>query len=344
MIKPPKLQKRDTIAVIAPSWNGYEIFPHVVELGIKRLEAFGFEVKKGKSLMHSNDELYANPKLRADDIHEQFQDKNVKGIISIIGGYESVRVLPYIDPKIITSNPKFFMGFSDITTFNAYFNQLGLITFNGPTVMVGFAESYELQDEFIKHIESFLFDKWEEFSYQPFSKYSDNHLDWDEPKNLELKNPNYIENTTKWRCIQGEGSVEGELYGGCIEVLEFMKGTKYWPKLEFFDNKILFFETSEDKPTPEQVEHFLRNYGMQGILSRISAILVGRAKNYSLDEKRELEEKILKVLKEFNREDLLVITNIDFGHTDPQIILPLGIKSKINSSPPAITLLESIWT
>lgn len=343
MIKPSKLQKGDTIAIIAPSWNGYEIFPHVVELGIKRLEAFGFKVKKGKSLMRSNEELYTNPKLRADDIHEQFEDENVKGIISIIGGYESVRVLPHIDPKIITSNPKFFMGFSDITTFNAYFNQLGLVTFNGPAVMAGFAESYELQDEFIKYIESFLFDEWEEFSYQPFSKYSESYLDWNEPKNLELKNPNYIENTTKWRCIQGKGCVEGKLFGGCIEVFEFMKGTKYWPGLEFFDNKILFFETSEDKPSPDQVEHFLRNYGMMGILESINGILVGRAKSYSLNEKKELEEKILKVLKEFNREDLIVITNVDFGHTDPQVIFPLGIKTRINSSPPTITLLESIW-
>jgi muramoyltetrapeptide carboxypeptidase LdcA involved in peptidoglycan recycling len=235
------------------------------------------------------------------------------------------------------------MGFSDITTFNTYFNQLGLVTFNGPTVMAGFAESYELQNEFIKHIESFLFGGWQEFSYEPFLKYTNEYLDWNEPENLERENPNYVENTTKWRCVQGQGSIEGELFGGCIEVLEFMKGTKYWPRLEFFENKILFFETSEEKPTPEQVEHFLRNYGMQGILSRINAILFGRAKNYSSEEKKEIEEKILKVLKEFNREDLLVITNLDFGHTDPQIILPLGIKAKITLSPISISLLESCW-
>ena len=149
MIKPKRLQKGDTIAIVALSWGGHEYFPHIVKQGIKRLEhEFGFKVKLGKTLNFSNKELYENPKKRAEDLHEQFLDKNVKGIITIIGGNESVRVLPYLDINLIKNNFKFFMGYSDIATFNTYLNTNGLVTFNGPAVMAGFAESKELEKDF----------------------------------------------------------------------------------------------------------------------------------------------------------------------------------------------------
>ena len=54
------------------------------------------------------------------------------------------------------------------------------------------------------------------------------------------------------------------MIGGCIEVLEMIKGTKAWPKLKTWENSILFFETSEEKPEPTYVEYWLRNYGSQG--------------------------------------------------------------------------------
>lgn len=89
MIKPKQLKQGDTIAIIAPSWQGNEVFPHIVEKGIERLEKeFKFKIKRGKTLNQTNEQLYENPKLRAEDIHEQFLDKNVKGIITIIGGDE----------------------------------------------------------------------------------------------------------------------------------------------------------------------------------------------------------------------------------------------------------------
>ena len=131
--------------------------------------------------------------------------------------------------------------------------------------------------------------------------------------------------------MKGKSAVKGALFGGCIEVLEFMKGTAYWPKKVFWKNKILFLETSEDKPTPTQVQFMLRNYGMQGIFDQLSGILVGRANGYSAAENQELYEKIVKVVStEFNHPELPIIANMDFGHTDPQYIMPLGIKAEIN--------------
>jgi muramoyltetrapeptide carboxypeptidase LdcA involved in peptidoglycan recycling len=63
----------------------------------------------------------------------------------------------------------------------------------------------------------------------------------------------------------------------------------------------------------------LRNYGMQGIFSKISALLIGRPRGYTLEQKKSLENLILEIVtKEFNCKTLPIITNMDFGHTDPQ--------------------------
>lgn len=343
-IKPNKLKKGDTVAVIALSWGGHDVFPHIVEKGIERLEKeFGFKIIKGDTLSMTAKELYDNPKKRAEDLHKQFLNPKVKGIISLIGGDDSCRVLEHIDIKIIKENFKFYMGYSDTTATNAYFNKHGLVTFNGPCVMAGFAESINLEDDFIKYINKFLFEDWNEYEYQKFNRYAERYLDWSDPKNLEKENIYYVENNDEWHFIQGKETVEGELYGGCIEVLEFLKGTDYWPEKSFWKNKILFFETSEDKPSVQNVGYFLRNYGIQGVFDKINGIIFGRPKDYTDMEKEELEEEIKKILKEFRKEDLPVITNMDFGHTNPQFIMPLGIKAEIDIENFKFKLKESIW-
>jgi len=341
MIKPKRLEKGSTIAVISPSWGGPNVFPHTYEQGIRRLKEFGFKIKEYPTTRMDNEILYNNPQIRAKDINDAFADTQVDGIICTIGGEDSVRILKYLDTQIIKNNPKFIMGYSDNTTFLAYFNMLGLVTFNGPIVMAGFAESLKLEDDFIKHINSFLFEKWETYEYKKFSRYTHSYLDWRDSKNLLKENTNYVKNIDDWNFIQGQKNTQGELFGGCIDVLEMLKGTKFWPNDDFWKGKILFLETSEDKPGPVLMRYILRNYGMLGILNKINGIIWGRSRDYTKEEEKELEEGILQVLKEFNREDMPVVTNVDFGHTDPQLIIPLGCKLKIDIEEKKLILMEN---
>ncbi|KZN55799.1 hypothetical protein [Pseudoalteromonas luteoviolacea] len=71
-------------------------------------------------------------------------------------------------------------------------------------------------------------------------------------------------------------------------------------------------------------------------------MLFGRARDYSDDEKAELDEVILSVLKyELGCNELTVVSNLDFGHTDPQLIMPQGVKIEIDSQAQQIRFLES---
>jgi len=341
-IKPKRLCKGDTVAVVSPSWGGPSQFPHIYESGLRTLEGLGLVIKEYPSARKDADYLYNNPEFRAKDINDAFADPKVKGIITSIGGDDSVRILPFIDLDIIRSNPKVILGYSDTTTLNTWLNQAGLVTLNGPSIIAGLSQWNSLGERFQEHIRSMLFKNPDHYNYIPYESYSNGYPDWKDKSNTgKVKDP--VKNPG-WNWLSGDGSIEGELFGGCIEVFEFLKSTRFWPKDEFWDGKILFLETSEDKPTAEQVKWMIRNYGMQGVLDRIGALLIGRARDYSDDEKRKLDENIFKIVRqEFKRPDLPIVTNMDFGHTDPQWIMPLGIRAKIDCNKKVFMLVEKVF-
>ncbi|MFM9282411.1 S66 family peptidase [Paenibacillus jiagnxiensis] len=342
MIKPKKIMHGSKIAVISPSSGLPYLFPDIYELGLKNLqEVLGFDIVEMPTARMSPEDLYKNPQLRAEDMNRCFQDDKIDGIITSIGGYESIRILPYLDTEMIINHPKFIMGFSDATTFLAYLNQLGMVTFYGPSVMAGIAQIGNLPVEYTQHLKSILFPGEFPYSYTPFPQWTNGYKDW---SNLETLGEcqEFYENEQGWTFLQGETVEQGLLWGGCIEVLEFMKATAYWPDPSFWQDKVLFFETSEEKPSPGQVGYMLRNYGMQGIFTKIKGVIFGRAKDYTEEEKQQLNEMIVSVIKEeFGVDKVPIVVDFDFGHTDPKFILPLGGRIELRPGANEINLLDS---
>ena len=338
--KPKQLQKGDIIGVVSPSWGGPGTFPHIYENGLKVLRELGFQIKEFPNARSDADFLWKNPETRAKDLNAAFADPEVKGIIASIGGDDSIRILPFLDKELIQKNPKFFMGYSDTTTIHILCNQLGLATFYGPSVMAGFSQMESLPREFTEHIGEFLFEQFSSYQYRPYSSYCDGYPDWKNKENTGKVNQ--LKETKGWRWLQGDAKVQGELVGGCIEVLEMMKATDFWPLQDFWKGKVLFLETSEEKPPIHYVGHVLRNYGMLGVFDRINGFIFSRARDYSDAEKTELEEKIVSIVaKEFGKLNLPIIANFDVGHTDPQLVLPLGVKTEIDCDKKTVRLLES---
>jgi muramoyltetrapeptide carboxypeptidase LdcA involved in peptidoglycan recycling len=341
LLKPARLQPGDTVAILSPSWGGPGVFPHTYEAGLTVLrERFGLRIREYPTTRASPEDLARDPRARARDLHQAFLDEEVKAVIASIGGEDSVRVLPHLDAEVFARNPKVLMGFSDTTTLLTYVNRLGVVTFHGPSVMAGFAQAPGLPESFTAHVREMLFEPRAELEYRPYGQWSDGYPDWREPENAtRIRAPQ--PDPEGFRFLQGRGVARGVLFGGCIEVLEFLKGTRFWPEPEFWSGKLLFLETSEEKPSPEQVRRWLRNYGLQGVFECISGLLFGRPELYSREEKAALERVILDVVAgESGREDLPIVTNVDFGHTDPQLILPLGVRAEVDCEARRIRLLE----
>ena len=152
MVKPAILHKGDVIGIISPSWGGPSVFPHIYENGLKNLKALGFQVKEFPTARGDAKYQYQNPKVRAEDVNAAFADKEVKGIITSIGGDDSVRILPFLDKEVIISNPKFFMGYSDTTILTTFLRRLGMVSFNGPSIMAGFSQMESEGEYFKKHL------------------------------------------------------------------------------------------------------------------------------------------------------------------------------------------------
>ncbi|MFH2113013.1 MAG: S66 peptidase family protein, partial [Spirochaetota bacterium] len=286
--------------------------------------------------------LYANPELRAADLNAAFKDPSVAGIICSIGGSDSVRLLEYLDVDIILANPKLIMGYSDSTSILCYLNLHGLVTYHGNSVMAGFSQLAcfpEALDEYRRVLFSY-----DGYSLAPFRTWSNTYKDWNDPENVG-KVDALLTADTGHRWIQKGPAVEGRMWGGCIEILAMINGTLAWPGKDFWTDRILFIETSEDKPSPEQVGFILRNFGVQGILQRLRGLLVAKPKDYSAEEKLALDREVLRIVAgEFKCRDISIVSNIDFGHTDPRHILPLGIMARIDPVEESISFTESLFS
>jgi muramoyltetrapeptide carboxypeptidase LdcA involved in peptidoglycan recycling len=345
VLKPKRLRPGDKLAVVSLSWGGPAAYPDLYEHGLANLADFlDVKIVEYPTARMTAKELSDNPRARAEDINHAFADPAVDGIISSIGGYDSVRILPYIEATILQANPKIIMGYSDTTTVLAYANLLGLVTFYGPSVMGGIAQLENMPESHRLHVKKMLCGDAAGDRLPIFERWSDGYPDFGNTaaigQVLSAK-----KNDTGWVWVQGAGVSEGRLWGGCIEVLEFLKGSDFWPKKNFWKNRILFFETSEDKPPVKEIVYMLRNYGIQGAFAHASGVFFGRPKAYTEIEKKDLYEALRRVVGiEFERPDLPVVANMDFGHTDPKMVLPLGGKVRIDCAAKEVCFLESFTT
>src|SRR6476659_10005867 len=113
MIKPRALRPGDRIAAISLSSGWPNVFPGAYRDGKRQLEeAFGVQVIESRHALAAPDWLAANPEARAADLMEVLSDRSIHGIISTIGGDDSIRMLPFLDLSVIRENPKIFMGYS----------------------------------------------------------------------------------------------------------------------------------------------------------------------------------------------------------------------------------------
>ena len=293
LIKPKRLQPGDIVATVSSSWGGAgdSKLRWRYEQGVKRLEdVFGLKVIPMPNSLKGSEYLYNNPGARAEDLMTAFKDTRIKGIITNIGGEDSIRLLPYIDFNVIRENPKIFMGYSDDTVSHLFCHKAGIPSFYGPAILTDFAENVEMDPYTIETVNRTLFSNENIGEIQPAHEWTSERLEWIE---INKDTRRTMQQNNGYELLQGSRTVQGRLIGGCMEVLEFAKGTELWPEKKHWENSILFFETSEEHPEPSYIKYWLRNYAAQGILQKAKGIIFGKPKDENI--MKNINRKYLKL-------------------------------------------------
>ena len=233
---PPPLQKGDTIAIVAPA--GVIKNANYIKKAATFLKVHGFSPLLGKHIFKKNGHFAGSDAARAEDLQAVLDDKTVKAIWCARGGYGTIRIIDRLNFQGILKNPKWLIGYSDITVLHQRLNALGIKTIHAlmPTDLkrdsIGVAKSFQ---GLLDHLENGF-------------------------QNEEM--PAHFEN------ILGQGS--GVLLGGNLTILQGLMGSKAsLPKEDF----ILFLE--EVGEYKYRIDRMLRTLLRAGFFERCKGIIVG---------------------------------------------------------------------
>lgn len=309
-IYPEKLKIGDQVRVIAPSKSMNAVSNTNKTIATKALENLGLHVTFGRHVGEHDLMRSSSIQSRLADLHEAFADKNVKAVLTSLGGYNSNQLLSLIDYNLIRENPKIFCGFSDITALgNAIYHKAALITYSG----VHFS-SFAMQRGFdysLKHFKKIFFEHGE-ISLASSKEWSDDAWYLDQENRIFHPNSGYK--------VINPGHATGKIIGGNLGTLQLLRGTPYMPALE---DTILFLEEVSNFNGTDIYE-FDRN--LQSLIHdpdfpKVQAIVIGRFENkFGMSD-----EKLHHILStKHDLKPIPIIANADFGHTTPIFTFPIG--------------------
>ena len=324
----PKLVPGDQVAIVSPSWAGAGVFPDVHEIGLRVIRD---ELGLVPVELPTTRRIGSTPAERARDINAAFADPDVKALMAVIGGSDQVTVLPHLDAEVIAANPKAFFGYSDNTNLLNYLWRLGIVGYHGGSTLVHLARPGGVHPVFLHSLRHALFDH-DNVDVSPLAEFTDLQPDWRDLTTLESPLPTTSE--AGWHWHRADGVATGPTWGGNLEILHMNLAANRWilPN-ESYAGCVLLLETSEEMPSAEAVHRMLRDAGERGLLGQFSAVVVAKAKAWHdhqpLTEgeraqfRAEQEEAVMRALDAYNP-TAVVVYGPDFGHTDPQWVLPYG--------------------
>jgi muramoyltetrapeptide carboxypeptidase len=308
------LQAGDTVGLITPST--YVSDPDRLIVAERTVEFLGLRPRIGRNVRRRDGYLGGSVEERIEDLHEMFQDPQVKGVFPIRGGYGSAQLLDRIDYGLIQSNPKIFVGYSDITALHlAIHKRTGLVTFHGPVTISGFPD-YTL-NWFRRAL----------FETAPLGALTN-------PPETNPLRPNHT-----LRAVR-PGKARGPLIGGNLSLVCALMGTPFEIETR---GRILFLEDVGEQPYA--IDRMLTQLRLAGKLEQAAGIIFGecndcRPRDYkpSFESTLSLGEVVDRIL---GRLDIPVLSGLTIGHTDDQLTLPLGVMATLDAGKGELVIEEA---
>lgn len=314
VLKPKKLQKGQTLGLIAPASNVDD--NETILAAVETLESLGFKVKQSQHLYSRLGYLAGSDQERAQDINGMFADPIVDGIVALGGGYGSSRILPYLNYDLIRHHPKVLMGYSDITALlNAIHAKTGLVTFHGPDATSTFT-SYTLKD-FRKVVCS-----------------EESNMFIGAPPEFE-GGEGRVERKNRVKRI-GSGKVRGRLIGGNLSLMSTLVGTPYAPD---YNGKILILEDIGE--ATYRLDRLFTHLWLAGCLEKLAGIAFGKFINCNTTASWAKQQTVAEILVERCQAlGIPALLGLMIGHVDDQTTVPLGCEAELDLDAATLRLLE----
>ncbi|MFZ7114424.1 MAG: S66 peptidase family protein [Bacteroidota bacterium] len=293
MIRPPYLKEGDTVAIVstARKVSKFEIKP-----AIDLLKSWGLEVQTGKNLYKEENQFAGSDEDRAGDLQRALNNKNVQAVLFARGGYGTVRIIDQIDWKKFIKQPKWLIGYSDITVVHSHVHRHCLVqTLHAPMSL----NIPKLNAPCLQVFKETLFGK-------PLRYSSSKQL-----PQLEKLNR--------------KGKSKGRLVGGNLSILYSMSGT---PSEIDTAGKILFLEDLDEYLY--HVDRMMMNLKRSGKLKDLAGLIVGgmsEMKDNPIPFGKTAEEIIHDAVKEFS---FPVVYGFPAGHIPNNYPLIMGSEVTLN--------------
>ena len=293
MITPPYLRKEDKIGIIAPARciNFEEVHP-----SIRLFQKWGLEVVLGTNIFRKCNQYAGRDELRLADLQQMLDDESIRAIICARGGYGTVRIIDRVDFTTFKRNPKWIVGYSDITVLHSHVHRhLGIETLHA-TMPVNIT-SDDVQDDSLETMKNALFGKIRSYSYPvtPLSR---------------------------------SGETEGILTGGNLSILYSLMGSA--SEIDTAE-KILFIEDVDEYLY--HIDRMMTNLKRAGKLSHLKGLVVGtmdRMNDNTIPYGQPANGIIAAAVAEY---DYPVCFDFPAGHGETNLALILGrnVRLKIDS-------------
>ncbi|MCI0708465.1 MAG: LD-carboxypeptidase [Ignavibacteriae bacterium] len=308
ILKPKHLQRGDLIGVVSPA--SAPSTSEKIEKGVRYLESLGYRVKVGANAARVHGFLAGTDEERAADFNAMLNDRAVKAIFAVRGGYGTPRLLPLIDYRAAKRNPKIIVGYSDLTALQlALFRKTRLVTFSGPMVGV----------EMFNGIDPYT----EEHFWRVLTA----------PKKIGVL-PNPPDEPIQ---TLHDGKAVGRLLGGNFALVMSLFGTPYAPN---FNKSILVFEDTDE--APHRVDRMLMHLSNAGVLKKISGLAFGEFTDCVPSDPSQPHFTIEEVLAQYAEWlRVPVISNLQYGHIPKKLTLPFGVRARLDAKARTLEVLEA---
>lgn len=323
----PAVHAGDSIAVLSPSWCAPAHYPDEHDQALQRIrDLLGLVPVEFPTTRRQGTATE-----RAADLMAAFADPQIKAIFATIGGDDQLTVVPHLDPEIVRANPKPFFGYSDNTNLLSWLYFHGVPGVHGGSTQVHLGPGAEVNPLHLQGLRAAL--AGGDLPLVRPDRMSERGLRWGTGDSLTGQVDTYP--APDWTWSGPARTVRGRTWGGNLEILQWVLGVSRWvPHNDDLASGVLLVETSEEVPPPDEVYRGLRVLGERGLLRQFDAIVWARPMltddrsvpgdpKVAAQQRAAYRDVVQRAAGEYNP-DAVLVTDVDFGHTIPQLLLPYG--------------------